>query len=120
MVSMGLIKLASALILRIKFWKTGLVFCFKNDYNIKSFLRYRLVMNATIVDLRYKTKEILKALDRNEMVSVSYHGKLKGIIKPVKAESVSSVEEHPFFGSLKVEESPLEIMERLRGDRYGL
>ncbi len=37
-------------------------------------------MEATIVDLRYKMNDILKALNRNENVDVLYRGKLKGTI----------------------------------------
>ena len=33
-------------------------------------------MKASIVDLRYKTTDILKALDRNESVTILYHGKI--------------------------------------------
>jgi hypothetical protein len=40
-------------------------------------------MKATIVDLRYRMKEVLKALDRKESVSVLYRGKVKGVITPV-------------------------------------
>ena len=57
-------------------------------------------MKASIIDLRYKTKDILKALDRNESVTVLYHGKVKGIIKPAREKSTSKVKEHPFFGML--------------------
>ena len=32
-------------------------------------------MKATIVDLRYRMKDILRALERNEDVSILYHGK---------------------------------------------
>jgi hypothetical protein len=35
-------------------------------------------MKATVVDLRYKMNEILKALDRREKVTLLYHGKIKG------------------------------------------
>lgn len=38
-----------------------------------------MFMKASIVDLRYKTAEILKALNLNESVSIMYHGKLKGL-----------------------------------------
>ena len=34
-------------------------------------------MKASIVDLRYKMNTILKALDRNEAVTILYHGKEK-------------------------------------------
>jgi len=76
-------------------------------------------MKASIVDLRYKTTDILKALDRNESVTVLYHGKVKGIINPVKGKPKSKVIDHPFFGmSVDSEESVLEELENLRKSRY--
>lgn len=39
-------------------------------------------MKASIVDLRYKMNDVLKALDRNEQVTILYHGKIKGVIMP--------------------------------------
>ena len=78
-------------------------------------------MKASIVDLRYKTKEVLKALERNESVTVLYHGKVKGIITPVKEKSVAKVKDHAFFGMhQKTEETVPEEMERLRKPRYGI
>ena len=76
-------------------------------------------MKASIVDLRYKTKEILKALGRNESVTVLYHGKVRGVIKPVRGNSVSRVKDHPFFGMRKGSgESVLEELDRLRKPRH--
>lgn len=77
-------------------------------------------MEASIVDLRYKTSEILKALDRNESVSIFYHGKLKGVIKPVKDHAEIKVSEHPFFSMNNDDskESVLEELENLRKSRY--
>jgi hypothetical protein len=43
-------------------------------------------------------KEVMKALDRNEDVSILCRGKLKGVIKPAKGKSKRKVSEHPFFG----------------------
>ncbi|MCF6354594.1 MAG: hypothetical protein L3J26_05740 [Candidatus Polarisedimenticolaceae bacterium] len=78
-------------------------------------------MKASIVDLRYKTNDILKALDRNESVTVLYHGKVKGIIKPIRKRSKSKVKEHPFFGMYKKpEKTVLEELERLRKPRHDL
>jgi len=57
-------------------------------------------MKATVVDLRYRMNEILRALARNEDVSILCHGRLKGVIRP-KAENPSiKVREHPFFNML--------------------
>ncbi|MFV2057315.1 MAG: type II toxin-antitoxin system Phd/YefM family antitoxin [Thiohalomonadales bacterium] len=76
-------------------------------------------MKASIVDLRYKTHEILKALDRNESVTVLYHGKIKGIIKPVRKKSALKIKDHPFFGMNKeTNETTLEALELLRQPRY--
>ncbi|KAF3981321.1 MAG: type II toxin-antitoxin system Phd/YefM family antitoxin [Methylococcales symbiont of Hymedesmia sp. n. MRB-2018] len=78
-------------------------------------------MKASIVDLRYKTTDILKALDRNESVTVLYHGKVKGIIKPVRGKSISKVKDHPFFAMHKGgKQTVLEALENLRKPRYDL
>ena len=54
-------------------------------------------MKATILDLRYRMNDILKAIDRNEKVSISYHGKQKGVIVSDTGHSARKVTEHPFF-----------------------
>lgn len=48
-------------------------------------------MEASIVDLRYKMKDVLQSLDRNENVKIYYHGKLKGIIYPSKKKWIKRV-----------------------------
>ena len=76
-------------------------------------------MKASIVDLRYKTKEILKALGRNESVTVLYHGKVRGVIRPVREKTVSRVEDHPFFGMcMGSGETVPEELDRLRKPRH--
>ncbi|VAX03960.1 hypothetical protein MNBD_GAMMA19-1281 [hydrothermal vent metagenome] len=76
-------------------------------------------MKASIVDLRYKTNDILKALDRNESVTVLYHGKVKGIIKPAREKSELKVKDHPFFGMRGGSEATvLEELENLRKPRH--
>ena len=78
-------------------------------------------MKASIVDLRYKTNDILKALDRNESITVLYHGKIKGIIKPAREKSTCKVKEHPFFAMYKdSDQSVLDELENLRKPRYDL
>ena len=39
-------------------------------------------MKASILDLRHHMREILKALDKNETVTLTYRGKEKGTIIP--------------------------------------
>jgi hypothetical protein len=76
-------------------------------------------MKASIVDLRYKTKEILRALEARESVSIYYHGKLKGTIIPAKPSKKIRSQDHPFAGSLKNDKRTVkQIMKNLRRPRY--
>jgi len=75
-------------------------------------------MQATIVDLRYKMNQVLKALERNETVSVLYRGKLKGVLSPATTTSTAKVKEHRFFGCRKDAQSVREVMAHLRGGRH--
>ena len=76
-------------------------------------------MNASIVDLRYKTKQILAALDRQETVSVLYHGKLKGRLVPAVSADRKKVQDSAFFRMLAKDRTPVaEVMQTLRGGRY--
>ncbi len=78
-------------------------------------------MKASIVDLRYKTNDILKALDRNESVTVLYHGKIKGVIKPAREKTVLKIKDHPFFGMNKdYNDTVLEELANLRKTRHDL
>ncbi len=77
-------------------------------------------MKASIIDLRYKMNDVLKALDRNEQVTVLYRGKIKGILVPSGTKASMGMKEHPFFGMFKaVDETSVEAeMAALRGGRY--
>jgi antitoxin (DNA-binding transcriptional repressor) of toxin-antitoxin stability system len=76
-------------------------------------------MDASVVDLRYKTREILQALDRRESVNILYHGKLKATIVPAPTNGSKDFSRHPFFGSAaKDTRKVAEIMQDLRGGRY--
>jgi len=75
-------------------------------------------MEATIVDLRYRMNDILKALDRNEDVTILYRGKPKGILKSNVNTNRKKVKEHPFFNILSSDKSVEDEMDDLRGGRY--
>ena len=77
-------------------------------------------MKATIVDLRYKMNDVLRALDRNEQVTVLYRGKVKGTIIPSEKKSKQKITDHPFFGmSSNMEKISVEdVIDNLRGSRY--
>ncbi len=77
-------------------------------------------MKASVVDLRYKMNDILKALERNEEVTVLYHGKVKGIIVPAKKDGNKKLIDHPFFGMLSenTQKSVEDTVRDLRKPRY--
>ena len=75
-------------------------------------------MKASVVDLRYRMNEILKAIDRNEEVTILYHGKVKGIIKPKISRDHRRISDHPFFNMYSSKETVHEVMAGLRGGRY--
>jgi antitoxin (DNA-binding transcriptional repressor) of toxin-antitoxin stability system len=55
-------------------------------------------MKATILDLRYRMKDILRAIDRGETVTVLYRGKEKARLMPIAAKRKATVADHPAFG----------------------
>ena len=75
-------------------------------------------MKASIVDLRYRMNDVLRALERNEEVCIVSRGKLKGVIKPVNGKPRIKVQDHPFFNMLKSSKTVKQQMDRLRGGRY--
>jgi antitoxin (DNA-binding transcriptional repressor) of toxin-antitoxin stability system len=78
-------------------------------------------MQASVVDLRYKSNDILAALDHGEEVVLLYRGKPKGTIVPLVKQSTGIVSDHPFFGMSRNADEPVEVvMEQLRGGRYDL
>ena len=75
-------------------------------------------MKATVVDLRYRMNDVLRALDRNEDVSILYHGKTKGVLRAQVIRTGGKVAEHPFFNMRPAEGAVADQMENLRGGRY--
>lgn len=76
-------------------------------------------MKASVVDLRYKMNEVLKALDRREQVTLIWYGKVKGTIIPAKSDQWTSVVEHPFFNMAGAEPPTVQDqMNALRGPRF--
>ncbi len=64
----------------------------------------RHFMNATIVDLRYRMKHVLRAIDRGETVTVLYRGKEKAVLMPVPSAPDSGApktEDQSLFGLWK-------------------
>ena len=63
--------------------------------------REEQVVKASILDLRRRMKDVLRALDRNESVKILYRGKEKGILRPSPGARSTSVVKHPAFGMWK-------------------
>jgi antitoxin (DNA-binding transcriptional repressor) of toxin-antitoxin stability system len=56
-------------------------------------------MEATILDLRYRMKDVLRAIDRGESVTVLYRGKKKARLIPVgKGRKPAKASAHPACG----------------------
>ena len=76
-------------------------------------------MQASIVNLRYKMKDILRALERRERVTILYHGKVKGTIVPAERDAEPRVTSHPFFGMRADDARSVEkVVDELRGGRF--
>ena len=75
-------------------------------------------MNASVIDLRYKMNDVLKALDRNEDVTILYHGKVKGVLSPKTKSVFQKVTDHPFFNMANSDEPVDSVMQQLRGGRF--
>ena len=79
-------------------------------------------MNATTLDLRYRTREVLNSLDRGESVVITFRGKPRGVIAPYRettaAKGVTSIMDHPFIGMWAGAGATVDDeMNRLRGGR---
>ena len=78
-------------------------------------------MQATIVDLRYKTKAVLSAVERRESVVITYRGKEKFRITSIaqsKTERKPSCRDFDFIGSDQNKNTIEQEMNSLRGGRY--
>lgn len=76
-------------------------------------------MEASIIDLRYKMKDVLEALERREAVKILYHGKIKGTIVPASGGQKTRMIDHPFFGMRRDEKESISmIMDQFRKGRY--
>jgi hypothetical protein len=76
-------------------------------------------MQASSVDLRFKTKQIFEALDRGESVDLLQRGRLKGRIVPSSAHRNMKAQDHPLFGMEKNDKrSVAKVMDELRSPRY--
>ena len=81
-------------------------------------------MRASILDFRKRMKEILRALDQNEPVTILYRGKPKGVIYPfrVREDTCPTAKEHPAFGIWNDRDDLDDVsgfVDRVRKGRFG-
>ncbi|MFT4176277.1 MAG: type II toxin-antitoxin system prevent-host-death family antitoxin [Luteolibacter sp.] len=77
-------------------------------------------MKASVMDLRYKTKDVLRALEAQEEIILTHRGTTKGKIVPIEDHdaSVPSLLDHPAIGMWKNDgESVPAMIERIRKPR---
>jgi antitoxin (DNA-binding transcriptional repressor) of toxin-antitoxin stability system len=77
-------------------------------------------MKASVMDLRYRTKDVLRALEANEEIILTHRGAEKGKIVALAApdSSLMSISEHPAVGMWSDNpESVPEMIARLRSPR---
>ncbi len=79
-------------------------------------------MQASFVDLRKKSGEIIRALNRNEAVTVLYRGQPKAIMRPINDESEKpplKAADHPAFGMWADREDLSDVSAHVRNLRKG-
>jgi antitoxin (DNA-binding transcriptional repressor) of toxin-antitoxin stability system len=80
-------------------------------------------MKASIVDLRYRMKDVLRAIDRGETVTVLYRGKEKAKLIPGNGakKPKMDIRDHPFFGMWADREDmkdPAAYVRKIREPRF--
>jgi antitoxin (DNA-binding transcriptional repressor) of toxin-antitoxin stability system len=80
-------------------------------------------MKASILDLRRRMAEVLRALDRNEPVKILYRGRERAILLPTRngQQEVPTIKKHPVFGMWKDHEELADVgayVRKLRKSRF--
>jgi antitoxin (DNA-binding transcriptional repressor) of toxin-antitoxin stability system len=78
-------------------------------------------MQASILDLRRRMRDVLRALARMEPVTILYRGRKRGVIYPVGAEPgrTRKASEHPVFAMWKDREDMIDVPQVVRDIRKG-
>ena len=78
-------------------------------------------MEASILDLRRRMRDVLRALDRNEAVTILYRGKKKAVLRPAgtATKCCASVTGHAAFGMWKDREDLEDVAAAVRVLRKG-
>jgi len=77
-------------------------------------------VKASIFDLRYRTKDVLKAVERGETVAVLYRGKETARIVPsASAHASTTLRDHRAFGMWKNRKDLANVARFVRERRKG-
>jgi len=76
-------------------------------------------VKATILDLRYRTKDVLKAVERGETITVLHRGKVKASIVPAPAKARRPLRQDPAFGMWKGRKDLANVTRFVRDLRRG-
>jgi antitoxin (DNA-binding transcriptional repressor) of toxin-antitoxin stability system len=76
-------------------------------------------MRASILDLRRRMSSIVKALDQNESVTLTYRGHKKATIIPAKKKSVVNMRTHCAFGIWSDRDDLADVDAHIRKIRKG-
>lgn len=76
-------------------------------------------MKVSILDLRRRIKDVLRALDRNESVTIYYRGKEKAILSPSRQQTGKSIKDHEAFGMWRDRKDMTDVDDYVRILRKG-
>jgi len=77
-------------------------------------------LNASIVDLRYRMKDVLKAIERGEVVTVLYRGKPKARMVPLSRQrEARRLSAHEAFGLWRDRDDLRDVAGQVRKLRQG-
>ena len=78
-------------------------------------------MQASILDLRRRMSGILRAMERQEPVTIMYRGRKKGVLVPAGARPLprGTLRRHPAFGMWKDRKDLADVPGHVRALRRG-
>jgi antitoxin (DNA-binding transcriptional repressor) of toxin-antitoxin stability system len=89
-------------------------------YTSSAHIEETLPMKASILDLRRRMSEVLRALEKNETVTILHRGKPKGTIYPAGGKGRTlPVVQHLAFGMWKDREDLADVARTVRDLRKG-
>ncbi len=75
-------------------------------------------MDVSFADLSKRSREIVRALESNERVTVLYRGRPKAILQPIAGQAEQpavSAKDHPAFGLWKDRDDLKDVASHVRG-----